>query len=48
MPQQQAFSKLKSMVTSSPVLKYFDPSLPIRISSDSSKSGLGGLLERQD
>ena len=45
-PQQQAFLTLKSTVTNSPVLKYFDPSLPIRVSSDSSKSGIGATLEQ--
>ena len=46
-PQEQAFLKLKSMVTDSPVLKYFDPTLPIRVSSDSSKSGIGATLEQK-
>ena len=45
-PQQEAFNTLKDLVTKAPVLKYFDPKLPTRISSDASKSGLGATLEQ--
>ena len=45
-PQQDAFDTLKDLVTKAPVLKYFDPKLPTRISSDASKSGLGATLEQ--
>ena len=45
-PQQQVFLTLKSKITNSPVLKYFDPSFPIRVSSDSSKSGIRATLEQ--
>ena len=46
-PQQQAFQELKLLITNSPVLKYFDPKLPIKVSSDASKSGLGATLEQK-
>ena len=45
-PQQQAFEKLKDLVTESPVLKFFDPSLPIKVTSDASQHGLGAILEQ--
>ena len=45
-PQQDAFDTLKDLVTKAPVLKYFDPKLPTRISSDASKSGLEATLEQ--
>ena len=38
-PQQQAFQELKLIITNAPVIKYFDPKLPIKVSSDASKSG---------
>ncbi len=45
-PQQHAFNTLKDLVTKTPVLKYFNPKLPTRTSSDASKSGLGATLEQ--
>ena len=46
-PQQQAFQELKLIITNAPVLKYFDPKLPIKVSSDASKSGLSATLEQK-
>ena len=46
-PQIDAVEKLKHLVTSSPVLKYFDPNKPSKVSSDASKVGLGAVLEQQ-
>ena len=46
-PQQQAFQELKLLITNSPVLEYFDPKLPIKVSSDANKSGLGATLEQK-
>ena len=37
---------LKEMITQSPTLKYFDPKLPIKVSSDASTQRLGTLLEQ--
>ena len=44
--QQQAFEKLKDLVTEYPLLKLFDPSLPIKVTSDASQHGLGAILEQ--
>ena len=38
------FADLQFLVTNSPVLKYFDPNLPVKLSVDASKSGLGSIL----
>ena len=38
------FHDLHLLVTNSPVLKYFDPNLPVKLSVDESKSGLGSVL----
>ena len=46
-PQLEAIKKLKELVTSSPVLKFFDNNLPTRASSDASKRGLGAVLEQE-
>ncbi|UYV82346.1 K02A2.6-like, partial [Cordylochernes scorpioides] len=43
-PQEQAFMLSKELVTQAPVLKYFDPSLPVTIQSDASDKGLGAVL----
>jgi len=39
--QQQAFDALKADISQPPVLWYFDPSKPVTLSVDASKSGLG-------
>ena len=46
-PQRKAVQKLKELVTSSPVLQYYNPNVPTRVSSDASKLGLGAVLEQQ-
>ena len=45
-PQRKSFNELKRLVTESPVFKFFDPNLPIRVTSDASKDGLGAILEQ--
>ena len=45
-PQRKSFNELKRPVTESPVLQIFDPNLPIRVTSDASKDGLGAVLEQ--
>ena len=41
---QQAFNKMKTMLTEAPVLRYYDVKLPVTLSVDASKSGLGAVL----
>ena len=42
--QNDAFEKVKCVLTQTPVLAYFDPDKPVTIQSDASKSGLGSTL----
>ena len=46
-PQKDAIRALKNLVTQSPTLQYFNPKLPIRVSSDASTLGLGAMLEQK-
>ena len=40
----EAWNKLKTLVSKSPVLSFYDPNKPIKIASDASKSALGAVL----
>lgn len=42
--QQHSFNEVKRMLTESPVLKFYDPNLPIKVSTDACKDGLGAVL----
>lgn len=42
--QDESFSMLKEVLKSEPVLQYYDPTKPTRISADASKDGLGSVL----
>ena len=42
--QEQAFNKLKQLVTDAPVLKYFEPKEELSRQSDASDTGLGAVL----
>ncbi|KAL1447288.1 hypothetical protein WDU94_008932 [Cyamophila willieti] len=42
--QQKALDKLKEIVTESPVLRNFDPKLPVTIQCDSSANGMGCVI----
>ena len=44
---EAAIHQLKKCITTAPVLKYFDPARPTKVSSDFSGEGLGALLEQQ-
>ena len=46
-PQRDALQYLKEMIAQSPTLKYFDPKIPIKVSSDASNQGLRALLEQR-
>ena len=42
--QEEAFDKIKSILSAEPVLTYYDVAKPVTISCDASQSGLGALL----
>ena len=42
-----AFISLKRLIVEAPILKFFNPILPIKVSTDASKSGLGAVLLQQ-
>ena len=44
-PQIEALNKLKQLVANTQTLKYFDKNLPIKVTWDASKLGLGAMLE---
>ena len=46
--QKTSFEKLKELLTSAPVLKFYDVKKPITLSVDSSKDGLGGCILQDD
>ena len=43
--QLDVIEKLKTLITSAPILKIFDSNLPTRLKTDASSEGLGALLE---
>ena len=45
--QQQAFEELKRALVSAPILRHFNPSLPIFCHSDSSNFAIGGALTQK-
>ena len=42
--QQAAFDKIEGMITSAPLLQFFDPTLPVTVQVDASEKGLGASL----
>ena len=42
--QKEAFKKMKSLISSSPVLAYYDVNKPTTVNADASSYGLGGVL----
>ena len=45
-PQLDTIEKLKTLITSTSILKIFDPNLPIRLKIDASSEGVAALLEQ--
>jgi hypothetical protein len=46
--EQRAFDLLKSAITSAPVLRHFDPQLPVTVETDSSDYAIGAVLSQTD
>ena len=46
-PHMKSVDRLKELVSSSPVLKFFDSRRETRVTTDASKEGLGALLEQK-
>ena len=46
--QEKSFLSLKELITTAPVLKYFDPSKHIKLSVDASSKGLGAVLLQEN
>ena len=46
-PQKDAFKRLQSLITTVPILQYYDPNLPTRLRTDSSLIGLRAMIEQQ-
>ena len=46
--QEQSFENLKTVVSTAPVLRHFDPKLDIIITTDASNTALGAVLEQQE
>ena len=43
-----AISNIKDILTKAPILHFYDPSRPIRVSVDANSRGLDAVLEQQD
>ena len=46
--QEETLKQIKTVLTSQPILKFYDASKPCKISVDASKSGLGAVLLQDD
>ena len=46
--QEEAFKKLKMLLSSSPILQHYNPNKPTMVSADASSYGIGGVLMQKD
>ena len=46
-PQLEAIAQVKQLITSYPVLQFYDPATSLRLRADASADGLGAMLEQQ-
>ena len=46
--QEEAFKKLKTLLSTAPVLQHYNPNKPTLISADASSYGMGGVLMQKD
>ena len=46
-PQKDAFDRLKTLISTIPVLQYYNPNLLTQLCSDSSRIGLGAMIEQE-
>jgi len=44
---QQSFNRVKELIASATLLRFYDPQLPTKITCDASQHGLGATLEQQ-
>ena len=42
--QQEAYTQVKKMLTEAPVLRFYDPKLPVTVAADASSFGVGGVI----
>ena len=45
-PQTKAFQRLQSLITTVPILHYYDPNLPTQLHTESNLIGLGAMIEQ--
>lgn len=45
--QQAAFDRIKGLLTTAPILAFYDPSQPLELENDSSEYGIGSVMTQQ-